>query len=136
MRNRPQWRVISGGSARYVEKLTAPCRDRIRLNSPVESIRRVARHVGVRARGTWERFDTIVIASHGDQALKMLADPTAREREIVGSFRTQRNFAVLHTDDSILPRCRRAWAAWNYHLLNVDEQQVALTYARAQAIDD
>jgi uncharacterized protein len=128
MRNRPQWRVISGGSARYVEKLTAPFRDRIRLNSPVESIRRTARHVEVRARGTWERFDTIVIASHGDQALRMLSDPTAREREIVGSFRTQRNIAVLHTDDSILPRCRRAWAAWNYHLLSVDEQQVALTY--------
>jgi predicted NAD/FAD-binding protein len=128
MRNRPQWRVISGGSARYVEKLTAPFRDRVRLSSPVESIRRTARHVDVRARGTWERFDAIVIASHGDQALRMLSDPTAREREIVGSFRTQRNVAVLHTDDSILPRCRRAWAAWNYHLLSVDEQQVALTY--------
>jgi len=128
MRNRPQWRVISGGSARYVEKLTAPFRDCIRLSSPVESIRRDDRQVYVRARGTWERFDAIVLASHGDQALRMLADPTPREREIMGSFRTQSNLAVLHTDDSILPRCRRAWAAWNYHLLSVEEQRVALTY--------
>ena len=105
MRNRPQWRVISGGSARYVEKLTAPFRDRIRLNSPVESIRRTARHVDVRARGTWERFDTIVIASHGDQALRMLSDPTAREREIVGSFRTQRNVAYCIPTT---PSCRAA----------------------------
>ena len=128
MKNRPQWRVIAGGSKRYLEKLTAPFRDRIRLSSAVESIRRNAHHVEIRARGTWERFDTIVIASHGDQALRMLADPTLRECEILGSFRTQRNVAILHTDDSILPRCKRAWAAWNYHLISAGEQRVALTY--------
>jgi len=128
MKDRPQWRVISGGSARYVEKLTAPFRDRIKLNTRVDSIRRTANSVEVKTRGAWERFDSIAIASHGDHALRMLADPSPIEREILGSFRTQSNATVLHTDDSVLPRTRRARAAWNYHLISAEDQRVAITY--------
>jgi predicted NAD/FAD-binding protein len=125
---RPQWRVIRGGSARYVEKLTAPFRDRIRVRCPVESVRRMAGAVLVRPRGAEaERFDQVFIACHSDQALAVLADPTPLEREVLGAIRYQQNEAVLHTDTALLPRARRAWAAWNYHLLP-ERGKVALTY--------
>jgi predicted NAD/FAD-binding protein len=122
--DRPQWRVIRGGSARYVEKLVAPFRHRIRLNSPVRSVRRIAG--GVLVDG--ERFDHAFIACHSDQALAMLADPSPAEREVLGAIRYQENEAVLHTDASLLPRRRRAWAAWNYHVLPEPGGPVALTY--------
>ncbi|HMA31620.1 MAG TPA: FAD-dependent oxidoreductase [Casimicrobiaceae bacterium] len=126
---RPQWRTIRGGSARYVEKLVAPFRDRIRLDTPVQSIRRVAGQVIVKPRGhPAERFDAAFIACHSDQALAILADATAREREILGAIGYQRNDVVLHTDARLLPRSRRAWAAWNYHVPVGASGPVALTY--------
>ncbi len=127
--DRPQWRVIRGGSARYVEKLTAPFRDRVRLNTPVEWIRRLAGQVLVRARGhAVERYDAAFLACHSDQALSLLADATAQEREVLGAIPYQRNEAVLHTDARLLPRKRLAWAAWNYHVRPENEAQAALTY--------
>lgn len=132
--DRPQWRVIRGGSARYVEKLTAPFRDRIRLNTPVQSIRRVAGGAVVKARGCEaERFDAVFMACHSNQALALLEDAGAAEREVLGAIAYQHNEAVLHTDTRLLPRRRLAWAAWNYHVLgdvekNEHNQQVALTY--------
>jgi predicted NAD/FAD-binding protein len=127
--DRPQWRVIRGGSSRYVEALTASFRDRIRLNSPVQSIRRVAGHVHVKARELEaERFDAAFLACHSDQALAMLADATPLEREVLGAMPYQTNEAVLHTDTRLMPRARRAWAAWNYHVLPEDSGRVALTY--------
>ncbi|MGA8033258.1 MAG: FAD-dependent oxidoreductase [Casimicrobiaceae bacterium] len=126
---RPQWRTIRGGSASYVEKLVAPFRDRIRLNTPVQSIRRLAGQVIVKPRGhEAERFDAAFIACHSDQALAMLADATAQEREILGAIGYQRNDVVLHTDARLLPRSRRAWAAWNYHVQGDASGPVALTY--------
>lgn len=126
---RPQWRVIRGGSARYVEKLTAPFRDRIRLNSPVEWIRRPPGQVLIKVRGAdIGRFDAVFLACHSDQALKLLADASAPEREVLGAIRYQRNEAVLHTDTRLLPRTRLAWAAWNYHVLAERRAPVALTY--------
>ncbi len=126
---RPQWRAIRGGSARYVEKLVAPFRHRIRLNTPVESLRRLPGRVMVQARGAkLERFDHAFVACHADQALKLLADPTPLEREVLGAIRYQENEAVLHTDTALLPRTRRAWAAWNYHVLPEAASKVALTY--------
>lgn len=122
--DRPQWRVIQGGSARYVEKLVAPFRQRIRLNTPVRSVRRTRDAVLVDG----ERFDSTFIACHSDQALRMLSDPSPSEREVLGAIRYQKNEAVLHTDTAILPRRRRAWAAWNYHVLPEHEGPVALTY--------
>jgi len=126
---RPQWRVIQGGSARYVEKLTAPFRERIRLRAPVEWIRRLPGQVLVKARGLeTERYDQVFLACHSDQALALLADASASEREVLGAIPYQENEAVLHTDTRLLPRRKLAWAAWNYHVLPQARQRVALTY--------
>ena len=127
--DRPVWRVISGGSARYVERLVAPWRHRVRLNCAVTQVRRLNDGVLVSAHGMpTERFDQVFFACHADQALRLLADPSAAEREILGALPFQRNEAVLHTDTSLLPRRRLAWAAWNYHVLPDAGQRVALTY--------
>lgn len=126
---RPQWRAIRGGSARYVEKLVAPFRDRIRVSTPVESVRRLPIGVLVKTRDAEaERFDRVFLACHSDEALRLLADATPVEREVLGAIRYQRNEAVLHTDTRLLPRARRAWAAWNYHVLPDPDAPVALTY--------
>lgn len=127
--DRPLWRVVRGGSARYVERLIAPWRHRIRLNSPVQQVRRLGDGVQLQLRG-WpaERFDHVFLACHADQALQLLADPSPAEREVLGAFAFQRNEAVLHTDAALLPRARRAWAAWNYHVLPGAAARVALTY--------
>jgi predicted NAD/FAD-binding protein len=124
-----QWYVIKGGSKVYVEKLIAGYRDRIRTNARVLSVRRQLTHVEVTsADGTIERYDQVFIASHSDQALAMLQDPTPLEREVLGAIRYRKNEAVLHTDESLLPKSRRAWASWNYHLLDGTCQPPALTY--------
>jgi len=130
---RPQWQVIRGGSARYVEKLVAPFRHRIRLNTPVASVRRLPDRVMVQPRdGEGERFDQVFFACHSDQALKLLVDASVLERAVVGAIPYQRNEAVLHTDTSLLPRVQRAWAAWNYHVPDTaagsDESPATLTY--------
>jgi uncharacterized protein len=113
---RPRWRSIPGGSHRYVDALTAPFRNRIHLGTPVRAIRRQPDGVELVLTFGVERFEEVVIATHSDQALAMLADPTPAEREILGAFPYQANEAVLHTDRRLLPRRRRAWASWNYHL--------------------
>ena len=130
LRDRPRWRTVKGGSRRYVEAITRPWLDRIRLESPVEAVHRHEDHVTVTARGAAEpeRFDEVVIAAHADQALAMLADPSDRERELLGAFPYQANEAVLHTDRSLLPRRRRAWASWNYHLLDEPSRLPTVTY--------
>ena len=129
LRGRPRWRTIQGGSARYVEALTAPWRERLRLNSPVQSIERHPEHVLVKPRGAEvERFEEVIIATHSDQALGLLADASVREREILAALPYQRNEAVLHTDRRLLPRRRRAWASWNYHLLPELRGRATVTY--------
>lgn len=126
--DRPTWRVVQGGSRAYAEALIAPIRDRIRVNSAVAGIRRRANGVEIDVRDrNPETFDHVVIATHSDQALALLADPTAAEREILGAIPYQRNVAVLHTDASVMPKRRLAWAAWNYHL-GVEGGGVAVTY--------
>ncbi len=131
--DRPRWLTIRGGSARYVERLTAPFRERIRLRTPVESVRRTAAGVFVKAAGCEsERFDRIFFACHSDQALRLLGDADEAERAVLGAIRYQRNDVLLHTDTSVLPRRKLAWAAWNYHLLDGlpgrDSERVAVTY--------
>ena len=126
--DRPIWRTIVGGSWKYVERLTAVFQDRIRLNCPVESIRRSEHSVEVCSRQGKEEFDQVVLATHGDQALRLLVDANATEREILGSFVCSKNVAVLHTDASLLPRRKRAWASWNYHLSDHPTAPAAVTY--------
>jgi uncharacterized protein len=128
-RDRPRWSTIVGGSARYVEALTAPFRDRIRLATPVLGITRGPDHVELAtAADPAERFDQVVIATHSDQALAMLRDPSERERRVLGSIPYQRNEAVLHTDGRLLPRRRRVRSAWNYHLLARPKPLSTVTY--------
>jgi predicted NAD/FAD-binding protein len=116
-RDRPQWRTVRGGSRTYVQALIRPLREAIRLATPVAEIRRHDTHVTITPRGGEpEEFDAVVIATHSDQALGLLADPSERERELLGAIPYQPNEAVLHTDRAMLPRRRRAWASWNYHL--------------------
>lgn len=127
--NRPQWRVIKGGSARYVEALTASFRDRIRLNTPVQQVRRLKRSVRVKPyNGPEEQFDWVVFACHSDQALAMLADPGAAEKDILGAIPYQENSVYLHTDAVMMPKRKLAWAAWNYHVTAEPADRVAVTY--------
>lgn len=126
---RPTWYVIRGGSREYVSRLTRPYRDRIRLNSPVQSLRRFPDYVEVScADHPPERYDYVFIATHSDQALSLLKDPSSLERSVLGAIPYQDNEAVLHTDQSLLPKRKLAWAAWNYHLLCQQQDRVALTY--------
>ena len=126
---RPRWRVIKGGSRCYAERLTAPYRERIRLNCPVEWLRRQASQVQIKPRGgEVEIFDAAIVATHSDQALKLLTDPSPQEQEILSAIPYQENEAVLHTDARLLPRRRLAWAAWNYHIPAQAQRRVAVTY--------
>ena len=122
--DRPQWRVVSGGSNRYVERLVAPFRDRIRVGTPVRRVARAADHVTVDG----EHFDHVVLACHSDQALAVLADPSPLERDVLGAMPYQANDVVLHTDTSVLPRRRRAWGAWNYWLRGAPSEPATVTY--------
>ncbi len=130
---RPTWRVIKGGSQRYAEKLIAPFRNQIHLNSPVESMGRFPDYVEIRSKMDRRdyralRFDHVIIATHSDQALSMLADPSPTEKEVLEAIHYQENEAVLHTDTSLLPKRKLAWAAWNYHLLGLQPDRAVLTY--------
>jgi uncharacterized protein len=126
---RPTWQVIQGGSARYVEKLTHPFRDRIRLNCPVEWVRRFPGSVMIKALAREpEWFDAVFLACHSDQALSLLWEPSPLESEVLSAIPYQENQAVLHTDSRMLPRRRLAWAAWNYHKSGRTGRRVALTY--------
>jgi predicted NAD/FAD-binding protein len=127
--NRPQWQTVTGGSREYVRKLISPFASRIRVATPVASVRRLPLGVALRTvAGETLQFDAVVFACHSDQALAMLEDPSEAEREILGAFPYAPNEAVLHTDESLLPRRPLARAAWNYHLRRDPGRGVALTY--------
>lgn len=128
LRGRPSWRTIPGGSRRYVEALIAPFRDRVHLRSPVRSIVRRPGSVSLRLDDADLSFDEVVIATHSDQALRMLADPSPGERRVLGAIAYQRNEAVLHTDPGVMPRRRSAWASWNYHLAGEPSGRTTVTY--------
>jgi predicted NAD/FAD-binding protein len=112
----PQWRTVVGGSRTYVDRIAKDVTS-VRLASGVRSIRRLPSGVEVFDEdGGIETFDKVVIATHADTALSLLADPTAAEREVLAAFRYSRNDTVLHTDTALLPRASRAQAAWNYRM--------------------
>jgi uncharacterized protein len=115
LRNRPAWQTVAGGSRTYVERMIVGFDDRIRLDTGVRSVRRIDGHVLVTdTKGRTEQFDHVVMACHADQARGALSDPTARERALLGTFRYSRNLAVLHTDESLMPKRRAVWSSWNY----------------------
>ncbi len=116
--DRPQWHTVRGGARNYVERMLAAIPD-ARLNTPVRSVRRLNGESGqhgvqVTTDTGPEHFDDVVLACHSDQSLNLLADPSGEERAVLGAIRYHPNRAVLHTDTSVLPKRRRAWAAWNY----------------------
>ncbi len=129
LKDRPVWRVIQGGSVNYMNRLIAGHRERIRAGMPVRRLRREEDAVWVECEGhAPERFDQVFLACHSDEALALLEKPTEAEREVLGAIPYQANEAVLHTDASLMPRRRLAWAAWNYHLPAEPKKQVALSY--------
>jgi predicted NAD/FAD-binding protein len=125
----PGWRVIEGGSRGYLEPMTATFRDRIATDAEVASIRRREDGVDVHlAGGETRSFDQVVVATHSDQALALLSDPGAAEKAILGAIPYQENDTLLHTDASLLPKRRKAWAAWNFHRLPGRGGRAVVTY--------
>lgn len=126
--DRPTWRVISGGSARYVTRMMERLGETTHLNSPVERVTRDDDGVTVTVGGESHRFDQVIFGCHSDQALAMLADASDEERNILGAIGYQNNDVVLHTDSTVMPDNRRAWAAWNYFLPRHSTEPVSVTY--------
>ena len=111
--HRPQWYTVQGGARHYVEKIVAHI-DHAHLNTPVLRIARDARGVSVHTAQGEALFDHVILATHADQALGLLQTPSTQERDVLGAMRTHPNRAVLHTDTSVMPQKKLAWAAWNY----------------------
>ncbi len=128
--NRPQWRTIVGGSARYVDKLTAHFVPKIRLKTPITSVKRLKNRVIIKPQNDAEQsFDYVFFACHSDPALAMLgADASVAERAILGAIPYQENIIYLHHDRSLLPKRELAWAAWNYHVTATPSNKVQVTY--------
>jgi predicted NAD/FAD-binding protein len=139
--NQPQWRTVVGGSMAYVEPMTRGFRDRVHLGRGVKLVHRAADAVSVELEdGSKGSFDHVVIAAHADQALGMLAEPTADERELLGCWEYSVNDTWLHTDTSLMPRRRAAWASWNYLMPGDDAaaRRVSVSYHlnRLQQLDE
>jgi predicted NAD/FAD-binding protein len=129
VRDQLGWRVVAGGSREYVRALLARLKNPVRTGSEIQSIRRRDDAVEVRPAGAEPlRFDQVIIATHSDQALRLLSDATEEEREILGAIDYQPNDVVLHTDTGVLPRARRAWANWNYLVAKGTGSRAVATY--------
>jgi predicted NAD/FAD-binding protein len=120
---RPQWRVLSGGSQSYIEPITRPFKERIHLNTPITKVERHADSVTLYSHDQAFEFDQVIFSCHSDQALSMLAEPTQLESDILGALPFQKNDVILHTDDSMM-----AWASWNYHIPQRKSDTAMLTY--------
>ena len=126
--DRPQWLTVTNGSKEYVEKLTASIKKNIRLNCPVKAVKRNKDSVEVKSSDGTEIFDYIFFACHSDEALKLIIDPSAQEKEVLSSIPYSKNEVTLHTDESIMPKNKLTWAAWNYNIDSTDDMPIALTY--------
>ena len=129
--DKPQWRTVTGGSKNYVDAALAPVRRRgkLFLNTRVRQILRTDQGVEVRcATGAAELFDRVIVATHSDQALTLLADASVEEKEVLGAFQYQPNQVTLHTDQRLMPERRRAWASWNYYRPAQPSRRVTMTY--------
>jgi len=122
------WRTVVGGSARYVDRLMQPLRERVRLATPVLAIRRHEDRVDVTTQNGTEPFDHVVLAVHSDQARRLLADASPAERQVLHAIDYQRNEVVLHRDTSLLPHRARATASWNYRIPRDPTDRVLVTY--------
>jgi predicted NAD/FAD-binding protein len=123
-----QWKSVTGGAKTYVEKMTRGFRDGIHLGNAVVGVERSPAEAVIHfADRSSRRFDKVIFACHADEALAMLAQPSADERRLLGAFRYQKNVAVLHTDPAPMPRLRRAWASWNCRLDTRPDGRVAAT---------
>ncbi len=125
--NRPRWFTVPGGARQYVERIVAGVADR-RLRTPVRALQRDASGVSLHTDAGTERYDHVVLATHADQSLALLADATPTERAALGAIRYQRNRAVLHTDASVLPQRPSAWAAWNFESGGRGDANICLHY--------
>lgn len=131
LRDRPTWRVVAGGAKQYVAALAARIQlhGRILLSTPIARITRHPDGVEVAPReGSAEWFDHVILACHANQALRLLSDPSTAEQQILSAFPYERNLAVLHTDTSLLPSRRRAWASWNYRIVSNPSARATVTY--------
>jgi predicted NAD/FAD-binding protein len=129
LRDRPTWRVIEGGARNYVAAMLRHFRGRLHARTPIVRVVRHPDRVVVTTRNRDEiAVDHVVFACHSDQALRILSDPGPVERQVLGAFPYQRNIALLHTDKSMLPRRRKAWASWNYHLPRRESPCATITY--------
>ncbi len=130
VRNQPQWRSIRGGAQRYVEALTKPYSHVVRLRTPVTAVRRFLDRVEVRAaNASPESFDQLILATHSDEALRLLVDATDDEKRVLGAIPYQENETVLHTDETLLPRRHLARASWNYHISGDSPVGATVTYS-------
>lgn len=125
---RPQWRVIAGGSRGYIEPMCTAFREHIRLNCAVQCVSRNAAGVSVTSSAGTEHFDKVVFACHSDQALALLEAPSMAEREVLGALTYASNEVLLHTDTRLLPLRPQAWASWNYRLGGPAQAPAAVTY--------
>mgnify|MGYP001173313913 CR=1 FL=1 len=129
IKNRSGWWVIKGGSKEYVKKMIIDFKSKIRLNTGVNSITRSQDKITIKTEsGIEEIFDAVVISTHSDQALNMLSDPSLEEKEILQALPYQSNDAILHTDSTVLPKRKSAWASWNYNLDQKTNNPVTMTY--------
>ncbi len=126
--NRPQWWVIKDGSKQYVKEIIKPFKENIRLDTKIDFIERINNKVKIGYKNKEEDFDSVVIGTHSDQALRLLKNPSNEELNILSKIKYQKNIALIHTDESILPKRSSAWSSWNY-LINEDKNElVTLTY--------
>ncbi len=128
LRNRPQWRVVPDGSRSYVQALLQRLDIEVRPHTPVRAVQRNTAGVTITSATGTESFDAVIFACHSDQALRLLADPSDREQDILGALPYTENDVVLHTDASLLPRRRAAWASWNFRASDDPSRPAAITY--------
>lgn len=136
--NRPLWRTVTGGSTEYVGKVAKTLGSRLRLDQSVRQIAREGNHVMLHVgHESPERFDEVVLATHADTALQLVADPEADEQQVLASFPYQDNVVNLHTDTRVLPRSTRAWASWNYRIPATSHSDGCVSYNmnKLQALD-
>ncbi len=125
--NRPQWRVVCNGSKSYVEKLIASMKCALHLDTPVKSISRNEDGVSLKLNDKKLDFDKVILATHSNQSLRLLKDPTDEEVNVLSNIKYQKNTATIHTDISILPKRKSAWSSWNY-FKSTKQKSVLLTY--------